>query len=67
MKFFSFILSVITFTITLYFLVADFPELTTMNGIIYFAMMFILLMICTLAIIINRPVIRRVHNRYRLN
>jgi len=67
MKLLSFILSVITFTITLFFLVSDFPNLASLNGIIYFAMMFILLMICIMGIILNWPLLRRIHNRFRLN
>jgi len=67
MKVFSFILSVITFTITLFFLVTDFPKLTSVNGAIYVAIMFVLLMICIMGIILNWPLVRRIHNRFRIS
>lgn len=55
MKVFSFISSVIAFGTTLFFLITDFPHLDTFNGIIYFSLMVILLLICVTGIVVNMP------------
>ena len=55
MKTFSFIISVIAFLVSLSFTVLDFPDLSNLNGIIYFSIQFILILICITGIIINRP------------
>ena len=55
MKTFSFIASILAFAATLYFMVTDFPELTDLDGIIYFSLLAILLLICATGIIINWP------------
>ncbi|KGO94826.1 hypothetical protein Q766_01545 [Flavobacterium subsaxonicum WB 4.1-42 = DSM 21790] len=65
MKFFSLILSVITFTTTLYFLISQFPDLETFDGFLYFVLLLLLMLICITGIIINRPVITRVHNKFK--
>ncbi|KOS05089.1 hypothetical protein AM493_02845 [Flavobacterium akiainvivens] len=67
MKTFSLILSLTAFSATLYFLVTDFPDVTTLNGLIYFGIMLILLMVCVTGIIINWPLLSRIHNRFRLS
>lgn len=67
MKILSLILSTVTFIATLCFLIFYFPDVSTFNGFIYFVMMLILLLICVTGIIINKPEINRVHNRFRIN
>ncbi len=67
MRVFSLILSVTAFTITLYFLLAYFPDVTSVNGLIYLGIMLILLMVCITGIIINWPLLSRIHNRFRLS
>lgn len=65
MKVFSLVLSVITSTITLFFLITDFPDISTFNGIIYFSLLIVLLLICITGIIVNFPIISRVHHKFR--
>lgn len=67
MRVLSLFLSVAAFTITLYFLISDFPDVTSVNGLIYFGIMLILLMVCVIGIIVNWPLISRIHNRFRLS
>jgi hypothetical protein len=67
MRIFSLILSLTSFVITLYFLVTDFPDIATLNGVIYLGIMLILLMVCIMGVIINWPLISRIHNRFRLS
>jgi hypothetical protein len=55
MKNFSFIFSLLAFLVTMYFLVIDFPALDNSEGIIYFSMVIVLLLICITGVIINRP------------
>ena len=57
MKLFSIILSLITFLATSVFLIFYFPDLRSMNGILYFAMMLILLLVCVTGLIINLPTV----------
>lgn len=65
MKIFSLVLSIITSTIALFFLITDFPDVSTFDGIIYFLMLVVLLLICITGIIVNFPLITRVHHKFR--
>lgn len=67
MRILSLILSVTAFFVTLYFLVTDFPDIAMVSGLIYFGIMLILLMVCIMGIVINWPLISRIHNRFRLS
>lgn len=66
MKMFNFIISVFTFLGSLFYMIFYFPELNTINGIIYLLMLFILQLICITGIIINTPVISRSQIQRRL-
>ena len=65
---FNFIASVVVFVATLFYLILDFPNLDSFNGVIYFLLMIILLVICITGIIFNSPVfhksIKRMKNSY---
>ncbi|MXN89759.1 hypothetical protein GR160_00830 [Flavobacterium sp. Sd200] len=63
MKIFSLIVSVATFMVTFYFLVSDFPDITTFDGSIYLGLMIILLLICITGIIINKPVVAKARRK----
>lgn len=65
MKIFSFIFSLAAFVVTAYFLFSDFPSLSTTEGIIYFSMVVVLLLICITGIISNRPTFTRTHYKGR--
>lgn len=68
MRVFNFIASVVAFIATLFYLILDFPNLDSFNGVIYFLLMIILLVICITGIIFNSPVfpksIKRMKNSY---
>lgn len=68
MRIFNFIASVVAFVAALFYLILDFPNLDNFNGVIYFLLMIILLVICITGIIFNAPVIpksiKRVKNSY---
>jgi hypothetical protein len=66
MKIFSFISSIIAFALTLFFLITDFPDINTFNGFLYFSLFLILMVICITGILYNRPVIQRIHRRFRV-
>ncbi|MGV3459167.1 MAG: hypothetical protein ACO1N9_01805 [Flavobacterium sp.] len=59
MRNFSFIFSLATFVVTIYFLATDFPALDSSEGIIYLSIVVVLLLICITGVIINRPVLAR--------
>lgn len=59
MKLFSLTVSIVTFAVTFFFLVSDFPDIATFDGSIYLVLMLILLLICITGIIINKPVIAK--------
>ncbi|MBE98989.1 MAG: hypothetical protein CMP77_03305 [Flavobacterium sp.] len=55
MKTFNIILSAFTLLATTILLIVDFPNLKTFNGIIYFSLLVVLLLVCVTGIIINTP------------
>lgn len=66
MKVFSLILSIITFIITLYFLIADFPKINEVNDVIYICLLIILLVICFTGILINKPIFNRERRKMKI-
>ncbi|OYQ31884.1 hypothetical protein CHU92_15435 [Flavobacterium cyanobacteriorum] len=66
MKIFSFISSAIVFAITLYSLITDFPSLKYLNGVIYFMLLIILMLICITGLITNSPFIYRFKRRFKI-
>ncbi|MFP9098376.1 hypothetical protein ACLI09_04920 [Flavobacterium sp. RHBU_24] len=67
MKLFSLILSVLALVVTIVTLTADFPDLNTLDNIIYLGLMVLLLAISTVGILLNLPEVSRVHHRYRIS
>lgn len=67
MKMFSFIISALTLLVSLSYMIFDFPDLGSTNGIIYFFMLFILILICITGLIINVPVVNRIHRKFKRN
>ncbi|WP_297332316.1 hypothetical protein [Flavobacterium sp.] len=68
MKNFNIILSAITFIAATVLLIADFPNLTTFNGIIFFSLIIVLLLICITGLIINLPSISfRRRNKFSIS
>lgn len=66
MRLFSLVVSIITLFSTAFFLIADFPDITTFNGVVYFSLMVILILICITGIIINLPIVNRIHNTFKV-
>lgn len=66
MRMFNFIISVFTFLVSLFYMIFYFPDFTTVNGIIYFMMLFILQLICITGVIINRPAFTKFHYHKKL-
>jgi hypothetical protein len=66
MKVLSLIVSVVTLIATLLLMIADFPDVGTLSGVIYLLLLIILFMICITGIILNRPVMNRIHNKFRI-
>lgn len=62
MRIFSLITSVIALLLSLYYMITDFPNLDSFEGLIYFCILFILILICITGIIINIP-IHKVHKK----
>lgn len=65
MKMFSFIISLLTFLVSLFYLIFDFPDLDNTNGIIYFSMLSILILICIIGVIVNMPIHFKNHRRLK--
>ncbi len=65
MKIFSFIISAVMLLAALVFIIIDFPDLSTTNGIIYFFILLILILICITGLIINVPFTTRVHRKFK--
>jgi ABC-type transport system involved in multi-copper enzyme maturation permease subunit len=65
MRVFSFISSVIAFVITTFYLFVDFPDTGNLNGIIYFSLMIILLLICVMGIAFNISVISGLQRKFK--
>jgi len=65
MKIFGFVSSVVAFLATLFFLIADFPDIGQFNGVIYFSLMIILLAMCVTGIITYMPPSLRAGRRIR--
>lgn len=63
MKIFSFIISIIVFGVTLFYLITDFPSLHNINGFIYLFLMLILLLICITGILVNMPLVKKIRRR----
>ena len=55
MRILSLILSTIAFFSTAFYAVAEFPDLTTAGGVLYFLMLIILLLIFITAIVLSLP------------
>ncbi|MFL9836028.1 hypothetical protein ABS768_00865 [Flavobacterium sp. ST-75] len=55
MRILSLILSTIAFFSTAFYAVAEFPDLTTAGGVLYFLMLVILLLIFITAIVLSLP------------
>lgn len=62
MRIFSFIASVIALIISVFYMITDLPNLHKFEGLIYFFILFILILICVTGIIINIP-INKVHKK----
>jgi membrane protein YdbS with pleckstrin-like domain len=67
MRLFSLILSALTLVVTVIALVTNFPDINSLDNIIYLGLMLLLLAICSLGIILNLPEISRVHHKYRIS
>ena len=74
MRIFSFIISVLALLVSLCYLILDFPNFDDANGVLYFSIFLILMLICITGIIINSPTLVRSHthkreknNKYKIN
>lgn len=67
MKLFSLILSALTLVATAVTLIVDFPDLNSLDNVIYLGLMLLLLAISVVGIMLNVPQITRVHHRYRIS
>jgi len=67
MKLFTLILSALTLVVTIVTLTTNFPDLNSLDNIIYLGLMVLLLAISTIGILLNRPEVSRVHHSYRIS
>ena len=63
MRVFTLILSTIAFFSTTYYSIVAFPDMSTANGILYFSMLVILLLICITGMILSIPMGNSKKNR----